>query len=512
MRYALRRPFRVLLFLLLATTSVSFARSRSYFVPRSVTHNNVYDLALRNYKTFWNDPDGSYGRAWLSFFVSPLYIQSVKEQDLGKFFAPCNKNPFVADALGGGNVNSLAFSIKSDLTQGTEKPFRSRVNLRPRRTVYGVQLGLAANLDYFCKHTWFTLDTTAMGVKHKLGICEFNVRNPGDTSLAKDNANRSRFRNMVEALRNPDWCYGKFVDCGPLRKAGLDDIQLKFGYDWHPCPFDHFALYILGTVPTGSQQKSEYVFEPVVGTKHGALGAGVNAASRFYECGDNALTAMTDIKYRYLFSATQRRSFDLKGRGDWSRYLNVAPRGGAGEEVLFEPGINLFTLNCTVKPRSVLDAWFALHYQWCRDWHFEVGYDFWYRVSEKVSDPCGFDENYGFHKIDGQWPCLYDSEDTISCATVNRDCNAYGRVCLRSLAGSGASDATLHVLSAEDLDLCNVGHPRAFTHTIYGVAAYDGLICEQPISLGLGGSYEVPQDKKYALEQWSVWGTITVSL
>jgi len=515
MRYALRRPSRLLLFLLLATASVSLARSRSFFVPRSITHNNVYELALRNYKTFWNQSDGSYGRAWLSLFATPFYTQSVKEQDLGRFFTPCNQNPFVADAKGGGNVNSIAFSIKNPNWSGdTEAQFRSLVNLRPRRTAYGVHFGLAADTNYFCRDTWFTVDFAAMGVKHQLDICEFNVRNPGNKSGTGDT--RSRFRNMKEALHNPDWCYGKFPECGPRRKAGVDDIQLKLGYDWHPCAFDHFSMYLLATIPTGDRQMSEYVFEPVVGTRHGALGMGINAASRFYECGDNSLTAMADIKFRYMFSATQRRSFDLKARGDWSRYLNVSPRGG--NTVLFEPGINHFTLNCTVKPRAVLDAWLALHYQWCNNWHIEAGYDFWYRVGEQVKDPCGFDERYGFHRLpsDGSydWPCLFDADNTISCATINRDCSHEdnGSTCLTSLSGSAASDATLQVLSAEDLDLCYAGHPRAFTHTVYGVVAYDTAICERSVTFGLGGSYEAPQDKKYALEQWAVWGTVTVAL
>ena len=503
MRYALRRPFRVLLFLLLATTSVSFARSRSFFVPRSITHNNVYELALRNYKTFWNNPDGEYGRAWLNLFATPFYTQSVKEMDLGKFFTPCNQNPFVADATGGGNVNSYAFSI---ISPAAGMPFRSLVSLRPRRTAYGAHLGLAADLNYFCRDTWFTVDMAVMGVKHQMNICELNVKNPGDVNLPDTDPYKSRFRNMSEALRNPDWCYGKFVDCGSLRKAGVDDIQLKLGYDWHPCAFDHFALYLLGTIPTGKQQMSEYVFEPVVGTKYGALGMGLNAASRFYECGENSLTAMMDIKFRYMFSATQRRSFDLHARGDWSRYLNVAPRGGA--QVLLEPGINLFTLNCTVKPRAVLDAWMALHHQWRRDWHFEVGYDFWYRVSEKVEDPCGFQERYGFFK--NEHSCLYDVDRTVSCQTINNECKS--RSCLESLVEAQVTDADLQVLSVRDLDLCNAGHPRAFTHTVYGVVAYDSTICERPLTFGLGGSYEIPQDKKYALEQWAFWGTITLAL
>jgi len=215
---------------------------------------------------------------------------------------------------------------------------------------------------------------------------------------------------------------------------------------------------------------------------------------------------MMDIKFRYMFSATQRRSFDLHARGDWSRYLNVAPRGGA--QVLFVPGINLFTLNCTVKPRAVLDVWMALHHQWRQRWHFELGYDFWYRVSEQVKDPCGFEERYGFFKT--AFSCLEDEEHTVSCTTINSDCKA--RSCISTLQEVNPTDADLQVLGVGDLDMCNVGHPRAFTHTIYGVFAYDGMVCERPVTFGLGGSYEIPQDKKYALEQWAFWGTITLAL
>jgi len=522
MRYAFRRPTGLLFFVLLITGSIAHARSRSYFVPRSITHNSVYELALRNYKTYWPGSADEYGRAGVQFFASPFYTQSVKEQDLGRYFTPYNKNPFVAagsydlgamTASGNGNVSSYGFSIVNPgegdggSCQLPGDPFRSLVNFRPRRSAYGVHFGFRSDLSLFCDNYWFHVDFAAMGVRHDLKVCEVDVRNPGNT-IAEDSTppdpatDKSRFRNMTEALRNPDWCYGRVATC-TLRKAGVDDIQLKLGYDWAPsCPFDHFSLYLLGTIPTGSRQCSKYLFEPVVGSKHGALGAGMNIAYRFFECRDSSLTAMVDIKYRYIFPTTQRRSFDMIGRGDWSRYLNLAPRGG--NDVIFEPGINILTVNARVRPRSVLDAWAAIHYQ-NRCWHAEAGYDFWYRVREQVKDPCRFQERYGFHNSDTV--IMKDAKDNLAIA---RDVPTQ-RCRYDWVQNSNVSDATLHIVTVDDLDLCSVGHPRAYSHTIYGLVAHDNQVCEKPVTVSLAGSYEIAQDKRYALEQWAVWGTIGVA-
>lgn len=525
MRYTVRCAVVCAVFLTALLSSVGVhARSHTYFVPRSVSHHSVYEHALRMHDTYYNPLGAADGRSFIQVFASPFYMHSRAGNDLGAFFTPCNKNPFIAAGDSSGNVDSRAFSIRNpvsvavvnavseDLPTGI---FRSKVRLSPERTAYGAHISIRLDLSHCIEHAWFHLDFAPMSVKHKLNFCESEVINAGDVTNS-DPVLRSKFRNMSEALRNPDWCKGQFQTCSK-RKGGVDDIQLKFGYDWDICPFNHWSFYALATIPTGERQESEYVFEPVVGTKHAAFGAGMEADWRLHECGEHTVTAMIDFKYRYLLCAQQYRSFDLKGRGDWSRYLNISPHGVTP----FEPGINKFTVLADVKPRSQFDAWAAVHYQWLTCWHLEAGYDFWWRVREKVTDPCRFREDGGFHRFVGEnsnrvEPYLVDSKYTIVGSTTRGRVSGVNQVTIAlqppntTAPDPVPSEATLIPYAVEDLDLKSAEHPRVFSHTMYGAIAYNGMICGRYSTWGLALSFEVPQDRKRGLEMHTVWGTFGI--
>ena len=64
-------------------------------------------------------------------------------------------------------------------------------------------------------------------------------------------------------------------------------------------------------------------------------------------------------------------------------------------------------------------------------------------------------------------------------------------------------------IEESDVDLS--GHPAAMSHKIFGNVAYNFNFKDQPMFVGLGGSYEFA-DSNTALEQWAVWLKLAIAL
>ena len=66
------------------------------------------------------------------------------------------------------------------------------------------------------------------------------------------------------------------------------------------------GLYGLLFIPTGRGTKAEYLFEPLVGSKHVGPGLGLIGDYTFYECGATSIDAMIDARYAYFFKAIMK--------------------------------------------------------------------------------------------------------------------------------------------------------------------------------------------------------------
>ena len=168
-------------------------------------------------------------------------------------------------------------------------------------------------------------------------------------------------------------------------KGGVDDLQIKLLKNFKMCEDESLFgdIYALVGVPTGHGSKAVYLFEPMVGSNHVQFGLGLNAEKSFDLCLCDRFSLYGEFKWRYGFKAKETRSFDMTPNGQWSRYmLFTTPTSDANPF----PAINDLTFKAHVTPRNSFDLLLAAHAELCR-FSFELGYNFWYRQSEKVC-PC----------------------------------------------------------------------------------------------------------------------------
>lgn len=447
------------------------AHSKSFLMPRSVTTDSMFELSLVNYHRYHSGVDTD-----VQLYAKPFFMRSTNSSSLARYFLPNNKETIVLDEAGNGDVDPLWFSLISP--EGTF--YTSDVSLSPVRTVGGSLF--TAYAFYNC--WWFGLNTTLMNVRTNLNVQECNRTQDGTIP---------GFADACDGFNNPAWDAGK-LPCDSVSKFGLDDIQFKIGYDFVRNDDNHASLYAVATAPTGKRPNSSTLFEPLVGSVHWSAGAGFNGDYTFYDNCCHSFNIMVDVKYRYVFSARERRSLDLNN-GDWSRYLLVVTPEAPAFSL---PAINLLTQPVWVIPGSTIDCWAALHYERC-GFNVEIGYDFWWRQAEKLHRSCANScstESLGSFGIQTLELCSFPIT-SASGATISQ-----------SVVGSNATvtDATFTPINCSEINYCSAANPSAHSSTVYADIGYVFNQCGcRSWLLGLGGSYEIAN--KYALSQWAVWLT-----
>lgn len=450
-------------------------KSRSFFMPRSTTHDPVFENALTLYD-FYHPKDQE---SWVHVFASPFHQRSTNQCRLGGYFLPEHNCTVSVKEDGTGDIGSLWLGIISKI----DTSFSSEICLAPERRVSGAYFNALLDLCKYSRTFWLGFSLAVMRAEHCVGLNESDIQNPGTLS---------GFANVTEALSNDSLTAGKFSEC-TLCETGVDDIQVKLGWNKFFCENEsHVGLYLVGSIPTGDEQCSEFVFEPIVGTKHGALGLGIQADVLIMNDETHHLAWLFDSKFRYQFKHEQRRSFDLCKNGDWSRYLLIVLEDA---RCMTQPAINCLT-NCVgVEPRISFDIWTAVHYAHC-NWDFEAGYNFFFRQAEKISCKTICDGNFGIFDL-GNF--CSGNRTSSSCATISESVVEPNKA---------PSDSEFISLTADDINLRSAAHPRVITNKLYGSLAYNYDWPCQSLLLGLGGSFEFAD--KRALEQWAVWGTVGI--
>jgi hypothetical protein len=448
------------------------AHSKTMFIPRLITADEVFELAETNYQFHTNKTSI---RSVIAF--KPFYQSSHAGSSLARFFLPCNKRYSAVREDGMGDINPLWFNlISSDDTL-----YSSTLSLRPERTSMGMVLTWYADLYPCVPHLWFGLNTAVVHTRHNLHVREFNRTSPGVLS---------GFENMCDALNNSDWTAGK-LSCRSQSCTGLDDIQLKLGYDCVDACDMHMSPYLVGTIPTGKRPRARYLFEPLVGSTHGSLGLGLNVDVVLY----SALSCMVDAKYSYGFAGHECRSFDLHN-GDWSRYLLVVTQS---EPFYTYPGINSFTKTVRVRPGSTFQLWSALHYE-CASCQLEVGYNFWLRGKEKIRiTSCTVSLPYDTAPIG-----IFDMQTCTAPVTT-----AHTAMIQQSIIGTNpvVGDGAFVATSIGDFDMNSASNSQAVSNTLYASCGYQ-FSCV-PLFLAIHGSYEFANSRG-AISQYAVWGCLTI--
>ena len=472
------------IFLLLLISNI-LANSHSILTPRQITTDPTFELALTDYNIYHpTEYNGHNNCHNYQFYVKPFYQQSTKKQKLASYFLPNNLCSVSVEENGTGDINPLWFGVVGP--NGTY--YNSTLTLNPVHRAYGAVLTFY--MDIGCDW-WLLANTALMGASNSMSLCE--------TGSSVGSGVACGFTKMCQALNNPEWCYGR-ISSKTISKGGLDDIQIKLGKNKYICDNNgHIAPYFVFTIPTGKRSNNQYLFQPVVGSKHLSFGLGLNGEYVYCENSNTYdLSFLWDLKYHYVVRANELRSFDLTVNGDWSRYLPVVT---SDQPLNSLPGINYFTQCVVVQPKSTIDFWLAAHYARC-NWDIEVGYTLWWRQKEGVSFGC-------------RNPKLGENTGIYDMARVNSQIitSAITATIADSLVNdSVVSDGLFVPISQSYFNLDSGTNPTAITNKIYlsGDYKHDSLCKGLPTLLGLGVSYEFA-GKCYPLSQWAVWANIGVN-
>ncbi len=270
-------------------------------------------------------------------------------------------------------------------------------------------------------------------------------------------------------------------------------MQVRVGYLMNYCEDDMVTFYLFGSIPTGKKFDNSVWMQPLVGTRNGGIGAGLMFDLTLWESdldGSDCLL-MTELKYLHRFKNCQRRMFDLRN-GNLSRFLLMVTK----DRLEFpEERLDLLTKCVTVEPRSTIEWWIALHYEYC-SWGFEAGYNLWWRQKECIKTK-GFDfKGHGIF-------------DMTRCENLT----THNKARISDAFGVGTPDPEFTELTSDRVKLRSGAARKTLSHTLSGIVTYNDTWCETPFSLAFGARYEFSGTKRHTstFENWGVFGKISYS-
>lgn len=469
----------VLVFLFVSLDAHAVQECASHiFVPRSITTDLVYVNALNFYRRHHQDNDKTD-----IYTLTLLYQNSAKSRQLGSAFLLGNGSNTITVAQNSpADINSAWINLTG---VGPQDPFTGTLTIEPQRKVFGFHGNWYFNLDTWWRGLWLDVSTAIVNVRSTLNCQETGVYANGTPGIY----------TISDALSNPAYKFGKFF-CGlcddEKHRTGIDDIQLRLGYDYNWWCYNYLGIYAIGTIPTGRKSTAEFVFEPLIGSRHGSLGVGFTGEFRFEWCECGIFTLLSDFNYRYVFSSNECRTFDLTLNGPMSRFLLVSLDSNPNASLA---GINFFTQRVTIKPRGTIQWWLGFNYQYC-DWDFEFGYNLFWRQKERIKNALG-DPNQSIG--------IFDLGCTLNCTSA-------------STATIGTfdvvSDPTFVNITAGDFNRASAVAGKVVTNKVYVAFSTDGCWCDCiHWSYGIGGSYEFvdAHDKCNALPYWGIFSKAGIS-
>lgn len=451
-----------------------YCGSRSIFVPHQITYDPVYENALTRNLFATSQAD-------FLLDIKPFYTQSTNSKKLARYFLIDCKESLLVRENGTGDIGSLWLNLIAPIGAS----YSSTLSMCPKMSRAGVYVGFLFNTDCFCSKTFVSITSAVVNARNKTNLTESNVTAPGDLP---------GYINLYEALDNENLKYSK-ITTKRLSKTGLDDIQVKVGKTLIDNCTRTIDGYLLIGIPTGSGQKGEFLFEPLVGTKNFNIGLGFYGLRNLSEHDDCSLNFLYELKYRYACKARERRTFDLIANGQWSRYMLNTTQ--ALPFVTTEL-VNHVSFIADVTPGSHLDAWFAFNYRRC-NWTLEIGYAFWLRQQEKVCLRSGCNEatlpaNIGIAYLPGAVNLVPTSAST---ATISQSVVEPNLI---------QPDAVYTNITLADLNLKSGLHPRVTANKVYASVGY---LCKKScydLMLALNGSYE--HANKNGADQFAIWANL----
>ncbi len=461
------------------------------FVPRQLSYNPIFENALTcSLKVFHQDRFSHLHKSeHFLLAAKPIYTQNVGSK-FAQYFTINNKPVLNVQENGTGDISSLWFQT---LTQTGF--YSSGLSFTPKRKTVGMMLYALLNLT---EHISFCVNTALINTRNTMNIFEKNLALIGEVP---------GLQTITSAFSNSDMQYGAIN--GIQSKSGVDDIQVKFVYHSYASQSAHYdsdtidmyhvaksinkfysdkhkhahdqdesrklfwEVYALAGIPTGAGSQAQYLFEPLVGSRHAQIGLGGNLHYNY-----GKIKFQAEAKWRYAFAADEMRSFDLTKNGQWSRYMLFV---NFVNKMLPYPAINNSTFLAQVIPQNSFDLYCAAYWDYRENWHYEIGYDFWIRQAEKIAvspilpqPSIGMADLYNISRV--------TNPQSASTANISQ-----GVITGQNTA---PSDTAFVAIQPTNFNLASAAAPQSISNSIYASIAYSKEMMHHVVRTGLSLAYE----------------------
>jgi hypothetical protein len=461
--------------------------------------------------------DGRHG----ALQVTIMGGRTAKKKRMARYFLPFGVTQItVAEDIGidtststSVNPTLLSNMFGIDTVNGN---FQSTIAFSPQQSFAGAGFVLRQSFrrsEEKERGWWFEVSLPVVHIKNDIGFTEVPINDGGG---AIEVEGQVFFDSMAAALQQQDWKFGKVKTDGSLKKTGVADMEIKFGYEWLQQDPYHIESFFGFVAPTGNKVKGEHLFEPIVGNgKSFGLMWGGDCYVHLWEHAerDMEVKMMFSSTSKYMFRKKQLRALDLKYK-PWSRYIQLyaseadaQEAANTGDTFSFTPGINILTQEVKVTPGFQYQMNSAFVMQWKR-FELEVGYNFLARRTERV-------------KL-----VSFDFKPAIVAAggagRTNPIRDMTGNVFLEDAVvvpttGNGEHELPVPVanysqsiIAPSDLDLDSAATPSQLAHTLYGNMNYCFNVRTWPVLLDVGASYMFGHENN-VVERWLVWGKLVFS-
>lgn len=455
-----------------------FSRSFMYTRP------GYYHLSMIQH--LWHnivlDKKGTAAAQLIGFFQRSISMEKTK-----KYFLPnCNTCMLVS----GDDV--LQDKCKRDIRAewiGLPSDFRGEFTINPKQTQGGVyldfnvELGKVLDLDFF-QHSWLSCALAFNHVKNDLGFTQLDCA-----------------CDIINAFNQCNWCFGK-LPANELTLNKLGEVRFTLGRTYLAQTPYEVSYWSFLTIPTAGVSSSEFLFSPVVGP-NGHVGLGGGASIQFLlntnpeKC---VWTFFVSLETVLLIKNTQCRTYDLKCK-PFSRFLPMVRIDGTPGETI--PGVNVLTLETTVRPYNLVDFSAGWRYR-SGNIEAELGYNIWGHGEEHLRltrcFPCNEFGIAGVGTRNPNDPIPLQKPATSSKSTIEQVAVASNSVNAQGNDIDNQGNEIFVAIKESDLDFDSAAGGSALDHKIHVALGY---VTEKSF-VGLGGFLNFPQ-KNSSLRLWGIW-------
>lgn len=503
----MNKLFKGLVLTALVAGSVNAATNKTFLMPRS--HGVNLPMEYTGFNELIQHKNGDFFGA--HFQVTPFYMESTNDTDLGKYFGIANKNLInlgAAAALLAGTVDFNHYYMIHDTVDATAATATSAgtVKYEPEMQAYGARIDYYQDLEKILDGLYLKVALPIVHVDNDMHITTA-VSTAGTTLTAANLANYFKGDYSVDLTdANAQAALDHAMINGSQSETSVADLDVVLGYKLFEKDNYYVALNLGLTIPVGNDADGKYVFEPIVGNgDHWGFGGGLDASVKLWEDADQNIKLTGVANYRYLFSGTEKRTLGLVDTAGtqvpWGQYYLAGTIGSIRTAIQLTPVANILTQDVKVEVGSQLDAMLYFTYN-NGGWNIDLGYNFFWKESENVSLKNAWtDDTYGIAHSE-QTMLATDGDETFiySAAAANATTNGGALAYINN-----AYSATGH---AYGIDTSVAETPSQDTHKIFGSLGYIFREWEYPMLLSIGGGYEFADDD--SIENWQIFGKLGI--